>query len=300
MRTLGVVVVLASLAAGCGADQSPVVAGDPGQGDPTVYEAEATVLESPSHGPELCLSGVLDSYPPQCGGPPITNWDWEAVDDEESADGTTWGEYRVVGTYHEGRFTLTEPAGPPRREHAQVEEDRLATPCDEPAGGWHTVDAAKAGADGQLAATETARAAPDFAGLWLDQLEPLRDEGGPPGPYVLNVAFTGDLERHESELREHWGGPLCVTRFERSHRQLEAIARELPDAAEELELELLSWGIDEVANHAFADVLVAWPAAQRELDRRYGVGVVALQGRLRPVGDEPPATPTSATGATVG
>src|SRR4029453_4677112 len=32
------------------------------------YQTTAGVLESPKHGPELCLGGVKMSYPPQCEG----------------------------------------------------------------------------------------------------------------------------------------------------------------------------------------------------------------------------------------
>jgi hypothetical protein len=44
---------------------------------------------------------------------------------------------------------------------------------------------------------------------------------------VLNVAFTGDLERHQAQLRSVWGGRLCVTRQQRTYRELLAIQREL-------------------------------------------------------------------------
>src|SRR5262245_39820613 len=79
-----------------------------------LYEAYTTVLEQgegmalPAHGPELCLGGTADSLPPQCGGVPVANWDWNAVEDEESRGGTTWGAYRVVGTYADGVFTVVE------------------------------------------------------------------------------------------------------------------------------------------------------------------------------------------------
>ena len=37
------------------------------------YQATSTVLQSRDHGPELCLGWVADSFPPLCGGLPITN-----------------------------------------------------------------------------------------------------------------------------------------------------------------------------------------------------------------------------------
>ncbi len=50
--------------------------------------------------------------PPQCGGVPIANWDWAAVEREETRAGTTWGEFHVVGTFDGETFTVTE-VGPP-------------------------------------------------------------------------------------------------------------------------------------------------------------------------------------------
>ena len=84
------------------------------------YAANATVLESPKHGPELCVGGVLTSLPPQCGGPPITNWDWDAVAGEESRGGTTWTQVYVEGTYDGERFTLTaDPSAPRPRDEPE-------------------------------------------------------------------------------------------------------------------------------------------------------------------------------------
>lgn len=61
--------------------------------------AQATVLQKDAEEPQLCLGAVAESYPPQCSGPEITGWDWDAVDGEESASGVTWGAYAVTGTW---------------------------------------------------------------------------------------------------------------------------------------------------------------------------------------------------------
>jgi len=95
---------------GCGNDVIATTSGTPGDADRR-YTATAMVLESPDHGPQLCLGGVDESLPPQCGGPDIVGWDWESVSDEESRSGTTWGEYTVVGTYDSTRFTHRARAG---------------------------------------------------------------------------------------------------------------------------------------------------------------------------------------------
>lgn len=59
----------------------------------------ATVLQSDAEPPRLCLGAVFDSYPPQCEGPKIAGWDWDAVESEESESGVTWGGYAVTGTW---------------------------------------------------------------------------------------------------------------------------------------------------------------------------------------------------------
>jgi hypothetical protein len=90
--------------AGCGSDSDS----DAGGEGPERYEATATVLERPGDLPELCEGAIAESYPPQCSGKPIVGWDWDDVEGEESASGTTWGVYRVVGTWDGEQLTLTE------------------------------------------------------------------------------------------------------------------------------------------------------------------------------------------------
>lgn len=74
------------------------------------YHGSFIVLESPDHGPALCNS-VRESLPPQCGGIPITGWDWTVVEGLQRLDGTTWGRWHVTGTFDGAAFTLTEPPG---------------------------------------------------------------------------------------------------------------------------------------------------------------------------------------------
>lgn len=68
-----------------------------------------TVLQTDGDDPQLCLGGVAESYPPQCSGPPISGWDWAAVDGEESSSGVTWGTYAVQGTWDGTTFSVTQP-----------------------------------------------------------------------------------------------------------------------------------------------------------------------------------------------
>ena len=71
------------------------------------YRAAGYVIETSTHGPQLCLGVVLMSRPPQGGGLPLVGWRWDDVE-AESQLGTTWARAVVVGTFDGARFTLTE------------------------------------------------------------------------------------------------------------------------------------------------------------------------------------------------
>lgn len=72
----------------------------------TEVHALGTVLDDGS-GPQLCLGPIAASYPPQCAGPPVEGWDWEAVEGDETAAGVTWGVYAVWGDWDGETFTVT-------------------------------------------------------------------------------------------------------------------------------------------------------------------------------------------------
>jgi hypothetical protein len=99
---------------------------------------------------------------------------------------------------------------------------------------------------------------------------------------ILNVAFTGDLARHEAELRAVWGGRLCVTRYERSLVELRRIHEEATAVAQELGLKVFVSGVGEVDNTVFLEVLVVEDHARVVIDQRYA-GSVRLQAALTPV-----------------
>lgn len=60
----------------------------------------------------LCLGPVMESYPPQCSGPEIIGWDWDAVEHWERSGEVRWGTYAVHGTWDGDAFTLTRPPIP--------------------------------------------------------------------------------------------------------------------------------------------------------------------------------------------
>lgn len=146
------------------------------------------------------------------------------------------------------------------------------------------VDAAKL--EGQGSALEYANAEADFAAAWLDQsINPAsRDESSDeaamngPAKLVLNVRFTGDLERHEAEIRDLWGGPLCITEGARTIQELLDVQQELGE-----ELDALGSNVDWTIPALFVDVVVAEESLQTALDERFGEGTVIVTGALRPV-----------------
>lgn len=248
--------------------------------EPTRYEADETVLESPDHGPELCLGGITDSLPPQCSGLPISGWVWTDVEDEETMGGTTWGQFHLVGTYDGESFTVLEVDRyrPPPSERAD-----FTPPCPEPASGWAVIDAAQATEADLQAVMRAAEDEPDSAGFWIDYIqEPMESISSE--NVIAIAAFTGDLERHKTELREMWDGALCVAQHDRTQAELQGIQRELSgEVGEELGLEVTWSSASVVDNLVEVGVVVAGPEAVSAVGERYGPGAVLLVPALEPI-----------------
>lgn len=87
---------------------------------------QGTVLQGGDAPPAFCLGGVMESYPPQCSGPPIMNWDWDLAGGSESASGVTWGAYAVTGTWDGATFTRTGVPIPLSLYDAMPFDDPLA------------------------------------------------------------------------------------------------------------------------------------------------------------------------------
>jgi hypothetical protein len=98
------------------------------------------------------------------------------------------------------------------------------------------------------------------------------------------VAFTGDLARHQAQLRPLWGGRLCVTRQQRTYRELLRIQRQLQGSAgKELGLRVLGTSIDEYANALDLQVVVLEEREPAALEARYGGGAVQTTAALTPL-----------------
>ena len=220
-----------------------------------------TVLDS-GEGPEMCLGAVAESYPPQCGGPALADFDWGDVGSEEAA-GVRWGSYALTGTYDGSTFTVTDAIPAALYDTmAQPEPEPLAAACDQPT----TTDTAKATPEDLDATLAAASALPSYAAAWLTG-------------NTINVAVTEDPEAAEAELRRTWGGMLCVTTVERTDADLNRVNQELQAALGDQLLTSGSTSPDSLD----AQVVYDDGSVQEWADATYGEGLVRISSALVPV-----------------
>ena len=285
----GVVLGSVLLLSGCGmADDAP--AAEPPDGlVRTPYLA--TVLDD-GDGPELCLGAVAESYPPQCGGPALVGWDW--ADHEgtfEEASGVRWGAYALEGRYDSdaNTFEVESVSDEPPATSPPAETD-FSTPCEEPDGGWRVHDTSAVAMADREAAFALAESLEGYAGAWVDQ-QPHEIPSPTPGDddsqiayeeamndplyTVINVQVTGDIAAAEEKLREVWSGMLCVSHAERSEAELLDILNELMSIPNSLGV-----GTDVIDNAVDLSVIYDDGTLQRELDEKYGKGVVEVDSAL--------------------
>lgn len=262
VRRLGAVL---AVAATTGALGYPSIAA---AGDAPQYRVAATVIEANGRDPRLCW-GVQLSLPPKCGdGLELDGWSWAKAPRVERLGGTTWGTYRLVGTYDGKRFQVLS-VNPPRAAASRSDTVDFGTRCDTPPGGWVNRDAAKLRIEDAALLAEAARSSPDFVVMWPDRAKPIQ---------VTNVAFTGPVEDHRPALEDLWGGPLCVLQYRYSQAELLVIQEALTtDLSQRLGVQTISSYVDEPGNRVVMGVVVERSEAKARLDRRYGRGVVVLE-----------------------
>jgi hypothetical protein len=107
--------ILTACATGSGSGGAPgdsgtddVVAPDGVIAAPGQVIGQGTVIQTGDTAPQFCLGAVMESYPPQCSGPEIAGWDWDAVEGDETAAGVTFGAYAIWGTWDGTVFTAED------------------------------------------------------------------------------------------------------------------------------------------------------------------------------------------------
>ncbi|WP_344767636.1 hypothetical protein [Aeromicrobium panaciterrae] len=241
------------------------------------YRGFGTVLENKDHGPQLCLGAVATSYPVQCGGPDITNWDWTRTKPTTEIGESKDGLYVVHGVYVSGDFILTRPPKAWDESDAQPEEPMrdFTTPCPEPAGGWFPKDRPRLDELAVDRAAPFAETIPGYSELWLDQQFNKGIENDP-NKTILNLRVTKDAKDAETAMRNVWKGALCVSEAKHTNNELQRIQDEAGRAAGKLLLGSSS-GNDQVD----VDVIVDQGGRlQEQLDAKYGTGTVRVNSAL--------------------
>ena len=220
-----------------------------------------TVLDD-GDGPEMCLGAIAESYPPQCGGPALADFDFGDVGAEQ-ASGVTWGSYALTGTFDGTTFTVTD-AIPAALYDVMAEPGAggLEPACETPA----TTDTTRATPQDMDATLAAASALPTYATAWMS--------GG-----TINVAVTEDAAGAEAELRKTWGGMLCVTTVERTEADLNQVNQELQAALGESLLTSGSYAPDSLD----AQVVFDDGSIQAWADQTWGEGLVKVTSALQPV-----------------
>lgn len=279
MRILAAAAVLTVLGATACSTEAEMRAVDPASGSGAAADASSGEVPQPvpdgevrtsglvmvideGDGPELCLGAVAESYPPQCGGPALADFDWGDAGSEE-ASGVRWGSYALTGTFDGTSFTVTDAIPAALYDTmAAPEEEPLAAACDSPT----TTDTAKATPEDMDATLAAASALPTYASAWLTG-------------NTINVAVTEDAEGAEAELRTTWGGMLCVTTVERTDADLNEVNQELQAALGDQLLTSGSTSPDSLD----AQVVFDDGSIQEWADATYGDGLVRISSALVPV-----------------
>jgi len=287
----GAAVMATVVAAGCGTATGPggASAGDsdsttsgPAQTGSsvdadTLLTGYGLVLQQDGEPPELCVGGVAESYPPQCGGPELVGLDWTDLPEHEKASGVTWGEASVVGTYDGARFTLVEPPTQEPPDGPAPEPAAFPQLCDDPFRG---------GDEDYASDSEAAQTAQNDLGGLLQSYDGYVTSWVSDGSSMFNVLVQGDAEEAHAAIREVWPGGLCV---EQRDLPTERDLRAAQQAVVESDVKVLSvgsGGADAVLDVA---VLVAdepnVAAVQQAVSDWLTPDQVRVTGALNPVDD---------------
>jgi hypothetical protein len=162
---------------------------------------------------------------------------------------------------------------------AAAEEDGQAEerPCARPEDGW-IADPAKTDESDFAAATGRARELDTYAGVWTEYIdqEELEGEGHPstdPANVIVVAAYTSDPAAHEAELRELWGGGLCLVEAEHTYEELHEVRDALVDEFPAINNPV----VDQPENVVSAMIPEITPELRAAIDERFGEGIVRLE-----------------------
>lgn len=271
VRRRALVLLGACALAGCGG-QSAVPLGGAPEESPSVprWQVDATMLQTASQPLTACYS-TLDSLPPAgCSGAIVVGASANRIPGATKyPNGTiTTPVMHLVGTYKDGRLTLTEPptssapvAPPPTKPNPPVS-------CPVPAGGWPLDRANEAGFSRVAAYVNTQ---PDGGSPRIDRSQ-----------RIMTAPFTGDLERHRRELAAVYDGPVCVELARASQRDLAALGKQVSDEVKQKGYGLLSVR----SGNAFGTAVITVVAASdrdREAIAQEHPGLVEVESFLNPI-----------------
>jgi hypothetical protein len=167
---------------------------------------------------------------------------------------------------------------PPAVEDGQAEEPQAEErPCARPEDGW-IADPAKTNESDFAAATERAGELDTYAGVWTEYIdqEELEGEGHPstdPANVIVVAAYTSDPAAHEAELRELWGGGLCLVEAEHTYEELHEVRDALTDEFPAINNAV----VDQPENVVSAMIPEITPELRAAVDERFGEGIVRLE-----------------------
>jgi hypothetical protein len=277
-----VVVIVVGLA-GCGGsteiDRSSPTTRPPAPSTTSVrarqlYEVTTTVLQDGRHGPQLCLGGVLDSLPPQCGGPDVVGLDWTTVPWASRGGKTTWASMHVIGTFDGHRFTLTHAPERPRPSTEPAQHVHFPQICAHPAG-------QSPPPEDQFVRVSGLDRFPGVISLWITDPGTLP----PTSRYVVNIYVRpGYAASVTQAVRKEYGAGLCVVEKDApSLAQLRAVQAEVQALGNQSPLGVtVTDFVDTTRAVVHVDVAVAGAPEVRFAREKFGA-LVELHGELRPI-----------------
>ncbi|MGV3564570.1 MAG: hypothetical protein ACO1ON_14945 [Nocardioides sp.] len=94
---------------GAGGSSDPSAAGPPALTLPAqVRTANLAMVMDTGKGPEVCLGPIAESWPPQCSGPALLDWDWSAQEMHERQGRTRWGSFAITGSWDGEALAATD------------------------------------------------------------------------------------------------------------------------------------------------------------------------------------------------